>query len=296
MASLHGNLLTVTNVGDSRVILGHRVPDHSKSEHDNNNNNNEEHDNNKDKDNGSEEAKLEIGDEDDHAKDNYRVVAIPLTRDQTPYRKDERERIMRMGGSIMTVGQMEGRDKLPEDLDMSFGDMVLGKHVNINGDKPRVWLPGQKYPGCAFTRSLGDAAAEAVGVTAQPEMLSRELTVNDEILILASDGIFEFLTNQEVMDMSRICGTPLRACECLVQAAYDLWMKYEPRSDDITIIVCYLKCTKPASDQVWEETTESLVDLAETAYGTKPVRRPPGVQEDIRCSPEGINDVCCADD
>ena len=297
MATIHGNLLTVANVGDSRVILGHRV--HGDHHH---------HPNLSTMESSSstrEEAKVPIEDEivDPH---NSHVLAIPLSRDQTPYRKDERDRIKRMGGSVMTIGQMEGKhpvhskhdnDKSNDNNfdydDLEFGDMVLGQDVDIGGDKPRVWLPGQKYPGCAFTRSLGDAAAEAVGVTAEPELLSRQLTENDEILILASDGIFEFLTNQEVLDMSRSCGTPLRACECLVEAAYNLWMKYEPRSDDITVIVCYLKCSKPVPDEGWDETTEGLVDVADSFYGTKPVRRPLGENDMISCVP-APGTSCCA--
>lgn len=280
MASIHGNLLTVANVGDSRVILGHRVPNHNANDRHNS-------DDDDDDDDPREEAKRPIGDVD---YDNSRVLAIPLSRDQTPYRKDERDRILRRGGSVMTIDQMEGKEPVPADQDANLGDMVLGREVDIVGDKPRVWLPGQKYPGCAFTRSLGDAAAEAVGVTAQPEMLSRQLTENDEVLILASDGIFEFMTNQEVMDMSISCGTPRKACQCLVEAAYKLWMKYEPRSDDITVIVCYLKCSKPVSAaEDWEETTESLVQSAETTYGTKPIRRPKGANDTLCCVPEKVD-------
>ena len=290
LAALHGNILTVANVGDSRVILGHALPDAE----------NAAIVQNAHLDNEIEEAKLPIGDEPDNNHQHHAVVAIPLSCDQTPYRKEERDRVKRMGGSIMTVGQMEGKDPIPDDDHDHLGDWILGQDVPIDilGDKPRVWLPGKQYPGCAFTRSLGDAAAEEVGVTAEPEVLSCELTENDAILILASDGIFEFLTNQEVLDMSRICGTPLRACECLVQAAYDLWMKYEPRSDDITIIVCYLKCSRPVplDSEEGEQTTERLVELAtasQTARVTKPVRRPPGTKEDLRCVPERVDDPCC---
>ena len=45
--------------------------------------------------------------------------------------------------------------------------------------------------GTAFTRSIGDGIAEELGVTAEPEMLTRELTKEDKIIVLASDGVFE---------------------------------------------------------------------------------------------------------
>ena len=241
-ASFHGNMISVCNVGDSRVILGHRVKDTNSGEN---------------------------------------VVAIPLSRDQTPYRKDERERVKRLGAAVMSIDQIEGLEPIHEN----FGDLVLGKDVDYHGDPPRVWVEGKNYPGCAFTRSLGDGLAESIGVTAEPEMICRDLTVNDEVLILASDGIFEFLTNQEVIDMSQSCGDPLKACQCLVEASYNQWLTYERRTDDITVIVCYLKCTKPVPQEGVEGTTEDLVGLAKSAYGTKPIRRSRGKNDTLCVEP-----------
>ena len=172
-----------------------------------------------------------------------------------------------------------------------FGDLVLGSNVDLHGDPPRVWKEGKNYPGCAFTRSLGDTLGESIGVFAEPEMITRELTTNDKVLILATDGIFEFLTNQEVLDMSVQCGSPLKACECLVDAAYKQWLTYERRTDDITIIVCYIRCNKPIPDTGVDGTTEDLVDSIDTAYGKKPVRRPRGKNDVLCCTtiPENLH-------
>ena len=51
-------------------------------------------------------------------------------------------------------------------------------------------------PGCAFTRSMGDSVAEAVGVFSEPEVLTKELGADDRFIVIASDGVWEFLTNQ----------------------------------------------------------------------------------------------------
>lgn len=59
-------------------------------------------------------------------------------------------------------------------------------------------------------------------------------------LIIASDGVFEFLTNQSVADMVARYPDPLDACKKVVQEAYDLWLQYEVRTDDITIICVYV--------------------------------------------------------
>lgn len=248
--SLHGNLLTVANVGDSRALLGHAVVE--------------------DTCNGGEE-KTEIAADPAQTGEDERILAIPLSRDQTPYRKDERERVKKKGAAVMSIDQMEGREEMHEN----WGDMVLGQDVDIHGDPPRVWMDGKDYPGTAFTRSLGDYLAEGIGVEAEPEMLSRELTSNDRLLVVASDGVFEFLTNQDVVDMCLAAGSPLLACEAIVKAAYKQWLIYENRTDDITIIVCFLKVENPPPTDGSEGTTEDLVGLAKTMYGNKPVRKKP---------------------
>jgi len=260
--NFHGDLVTISNVGDSRAVLGHRV---SSSSSDGSKSSKEE----------DEEEKTEIDAEkkDDGIGETLSfsvrsrsLLAIPLSRDQTPYRRDERERIKKAGASVMSIDQMEGREEKHEN----WGDIVLGKDVDVAGDPPRVWLKGKDYPGTAFTRSIGDYLAEEIGVTAEPEMITTRLTSNDQILVVASDGVFEFLTNQAVIDMCASSKSPLEACDKVVKAAYDQWLTYERRTDDITIIVCFLSCTDPAEGA--ENTTEELVATAQTVYGMKPVR------------------------
>jgi len=165
----------------------------------------------------------------------------------------------------MSIDQMEGRTEMHEN----WGDLVLGKEIDFHGDPPRVWADGKDYPGCAFTRSIGDSLSEGIGVNAVPEMLSRKLTINDEILVLASDGIFEFVTNQESINICSNCKTPLEACEKIVRLAYDQWLIHDDRTDDITIIVCFVKCSNQPTKNEIQGTTEDLVDLAESFYGTQ---------------------------
>lgn len=99
-----------------------------------------------------------------------RIVQLdpkPLSSDQTPYRKDERERVKKCGARVMSMDQIEGVEPYHEN----WGDLVLGENIDEGGDPPRVWSPNGDYPGTAFTRSLGDQVAEALGVYAEPEIL-----------------------------------------------------------------------------------------------------------------------------
>lgn len=78
----------------------------------------------------------------------------------------------------------------------------------------RVWHPTMDFPGTAFSRSIGDSLAEELGVIADPEMVTRELERGDEMIILASDGVFEFLTNQSVIDICASFKDPLEGKIC----------------------------------------------------------------------------------
>ena len=188
-------------------------------------------------------------------------IALPLSRDQTPWRKDERERVKAAGACVWSIDQVEGREPFHDD----WGDAFEGdKVVDYTLDPPRLWIAGKEYPGTAFTRSLGDWIAESIGVIADPEMMTLELTGNDQIVVIASDGVFEFMTNQEVIDLCAQCTNPLEACEKVVEAAYQQWLVYENRTDDISAIVCFLRCSRPPVEGE-SGTTDELVDTLQSS-------------------------------
>eukprot|EP00600_Ochromonadales_sp_CCMP1393_P006191 CAMPEP_0174958214 /NCGR_PEP_ID=MMETSP0004_2-20121128/2501_1 /TAXON_ID=420556 /ORGANISM="Ochromonas sp., Strain CCMP1393" /LENGTH=1206 /DNA_ID=CAMNT_0016206405 /DNA_START=132 /DNA_END=3749 /DNA_ORIENTATION=- len=165
-----------------------------------------------------------------------RLVAKPLSNDQTPYRKDERERCKKTGARILSMDQIEGIEPIHEN----WGDLNLGEDIDEEGDPPRIWSPHGDYPGSAFTRSLGDRVAEECGVFAEPEIVEKEIKSYDKYLVIASDGVFEFLTNQMVATELSRHTDPVEACRAIVNKAYHLWLQYEVRTDDITIIALYL--------------------------------------------------------
>ncbi|DBA03214.1 TPA: hypothetical protein N0F65_003934 [Lagenidium giganteum] len=167
--------------------------------------------------------------------DGSRLIAKPLSIDQTPFRKDERERVKKCGARILTVDQVEGLEPIHENWGLSLGD-----EIDENGDPPRIWHPYGQYPGTAFTRSIGDAVSEELGVIAEPEILSKVLNSHDKFIVIASDGVFEFLTSQNVVDIVRKFDDPSEACHALVEEAYNRWLQFEVRTDDITAICIYL--------------------------------------------------------
>ena len=47
-----------------------------------------------------------------------------------------------------------------------------------------------------MTRSFGDEVASRVGVNANPELSEYEMSREDKFIVLASDGVWEFMTNE----------------------------------------------------------------------------------------------------
>lgn len=129
------------------------------------------------------------------------IVAVDLSIDQTPFRPDELKRVKLCGARVLTLDQIEGL-KNPYV-------QCWGTEEDDDGDPPRLWVQNGMYPGTAFTRSIGDSIAETIGVVANPEIVVLELTQNHPFFVIASDGVFEFLSSQTVVDMVIFVFPPL---------------------------------------------------------------------------------------
>lgn len=107
----------------------------------------------------------------------------------------------------------------------------------------RVWLKHEDTPGLAMSRSFGDSMACRVGVHAVPEVKMFELTPEDKIVVLASDGVWEFLENETVAEIVYpyfASKNAEGAAEALVRASYKRWRREETVIDDITCIIIFL--------------------------------------------------------
>lgn len=191
---------------------------------------------------------------------NGKVVPKALSHDQTLYRADERARIRAAGGRVLSIGQIEGRVPVTEDFECALGD-----EIDAEGDPPRIWLPDRFEPGCAFSRSLGDFTAETVGCVATPEIAKHEISDDDVVAVIASDGIWEFITNQQVVDICVNEPDPYVACHKIVAKSYKEWYDHEERIDDISIIILYFR----GADATAVVDTTALTEAADT----QPVQR-----------------------
>ena len=148
-------------------------------------------------------------------------VAKNLSRDHKPIIAEEAQRIIKKGGRIRPMKDEDGE---------FIGPL-------------RVYMREKDMPGLAMTRSFGDYFGSIAGVIAEPEVTEYFLKEEDKFMILASDGLFEFMGSQEVVDIVKdyyekndIVG----CCEYLYKESTRKWLKEEEDIiDDITMILVF---------------------------------------------------------
>ena len=146
-------------------------------------------------------------------RDEIKILSI----DHKPSLKKEQERIKNCGGFV--------------------------KSIDSNGQL-RVWdSPLLKSPGLALSRLIGDLDAAKIGVIAEPDFWMKSVKKEMNFIVIASDGIWEFLSNKEVCDIVKkfyLNGNPKEAAEELVKKAREIWEKKGKEIDDITTIIIFL--------------------------------------------------------
>lgn len=93
----------------------------------------------------------------------------------------------------------------------------------------------------SLNRSLGDVVAHSAGVISEPEFTEHELnSKTDKFLVIATDGLWEFVDNQETVEMVEGQFGPAQAVDTCVTEAGTRWMQEEQVIDDTTVIVANL--------------------------------------------------------
>ena len=148
---------------------------------------------------------------------------INLSRDHKPDIKEEADRIKKKGGRI--------RPMIDED-----GNFV---------GPMRVYMKDKDMPGLAMTRSFGDNFASIAGTICEPEIKEHILVPEDKFIILASDGLFEFINSEEVGNIVKSYyekNDIVGCCEYLYKESYRKWLcEEEDTVDDITIILVFFE-------------------------------------------------------
>jgi serine/threonine protein phosphatase PrpC len=79
------------------------------------------------------------------------------------------------------------------------------------------------------TIPVGDYAVKAVGVIPEPEVKEFTLEPSDKFMILASDGVWEFISSQEAVEIvnGAISNGAGAACQTLIETAAARWQEEE---------------------------------------------------------------------
>lgn len=106
-----------------------------------------------------------------------------------------------------------------------------------------------------MSRSIGDLVATKAGVVPDPDTVTHELAFEDKLLVLATDGVWEFVSNQLVAATQcvEVLGKYWEAndieggCDRLLDESLRLWQAANASAqgseviDDISFIVVFLR-------------------------------------------------------
>eukprot|EP00951_Prasinocladus_malaysianus_P049639 scaffold671933_cov61-Prasinocladus_malaysianus.AAC.1 len=89
-----------------------------------------------------------------------------------------------------------------------------------------------------MSRALGDKIAHTVGVISEPGISVLELFPADQFIILASDGVWEFIDSQQAVEIVNSHESLDDGVKALVDEAYKRWLHEEEGVvDDVTATV-----------------------------------------------------------
>ena len=155
-----------------------------------------------------------------NSKDLDFLDVVQLSIDFKPDLPEEISRIMLAGGVVEQLKDEDGEG--------------IGPY--------RVWVKGKDYPGLAMSRSIGDLKGKTIGVIPDPGIYEYDINKSTKYIIVCSDGVWEFLNNEIVMNIGKtyyLENNAVEFCHELVDKALKEWEDRESIVDDITAVVAF---------------------------------------------------------
>lgn len=82
-----------------------------------------------------------------------------------------------------------------------------------------------------------------------PEVTVKQVKAHDKFICLASDGVWEFMTNDAVSIIVSQHAEPLAACRFVVAQAYRYWLLHDVRTDDVTMVLAFIEVLSSGSQR-----------------------------------------------
>ena len=152
--------------------------------------------------------------------ENGQNKIFELSHDSKPNVPEERRRIELVGGIV---------DQVKDETGEKTGPF-------------RVYMKNTEQPGLAMSRSFGDTKAKSCGVIPFPDIIEYDLKYNYKYMVICSDGVWEFLSNEDVMKMGDkyfYQNDINEFCNQLLKRSTEIWEKEENYMDDITVVIVF---------------------------------------------------------
>eukprot|EP01041_Mallomonas_annulata_P011254 gene11254-23547_t len=145
----------------------------------------------------------------------YKARALSI--EHKPEIDEEKERILAAGGRVFGI---------------KYPDGILGPQ--------RVWKGDADLPGLAMSRSIGDSIIHQNGVISTPTFMEHEINPREDIaLVIASDGLWNVLSDNEIVRHVTSSREPSAAVGLLLRESHNQWVKSADSIDDTTIAVAF---------------------------------------------------------
>ncbi|KAM3313101.1 hypothetical protein ACQJBY_032671 [Aegilops geniculata] len=157
-------------------------------------------------------------------------------------------------------------------------------------DVARLWLPNCNSPGLAMARAFGDFCLKDFGLISVPEVTYRRIMEKDQFIVLATDGVWDVLSNQEVVEVVASCSGRSGAARAVVDLANQTWkFKYPTSKTDDCAVICLFLSKDAAAGGL------SGLSVASKGIGSSPgmpprLRTPQHFSK--RVIPEDADDEC----
>lgn len=143
------------------------------------------------------------------------ITSVPLTYEFKPNTPHEARRIKQCQGRVFCL------------------DDEPGVH--------RLWLPYDDAPGLAMSRAFGDHCVKNYGLISVPDVSQRSITNRDRFVVLATDGVWDVISNEEAVAIILTAPKREKSAKLLVECAGRAWRRKRRNValDDCSVICIY---------------------------------------------------------
>ncbi|XP_024996258.1 probable protein phosphatase 2C 34 [Cynara cardunculus var. scolymus] len=150
--------------------------------------------------------------------DDGSLVAVQLTVDFKPNLPEESERIHKSGGSVCEADDEPGVSRIRAPHEES-----------------------PDGPGLALSRAFGDFFVKDFGLISEPDVIQRTVTTRDRFVILATDGVWDVVSNEKAVEIVSSATERDEAAKRIVDYAAGQWKLKRPgyAVDDISVVCLF---------------------------------------------------------